>query len=102
MLEGNSGSPWSKPPLKAGSTMKAEEVAQSFFSVQSRKIPRMETALRLLETWPTVELLQNEPCVLMSILNLSHFNLRQLPLILAPFAIQVSDYLLLKPVLPKG
>lgn len=30
MLEGNSGSPWSKLSLNAGSTMKVEEVAQGF------------------------------------------------------------------------
>lgn len=36
MLEGNSGSPWSKLPLKAGSTMK-EEVAQGFFQLSPER-----------------------------------------------------------------
>lgn len=45
------------------------------FSVKSGKIPRMETALPLWETWPTAGLLHNESRPLMSILNLSCFNL---------------------------
>lgn len=56
----------------------------------------METALPLWETWPTAGLLQNKSCPLMSILNLFHSNLGQLPLILPPCAIPVSDYFPLK------
>lgn len=36
MLEGNSGSPWSKLSLKTG-TMKAEEVAHDFFQLSPEK-----------------------------------------------------------------
>lgn len=78
MLEGNRGSPWSKLPLQTGSTMKAQEVAQGFFFIKSWKIPRIETALPLWETWPTAGLLQNKLCSLMSILYLSRFSLGQL------------------------
>lgn len=93
MLEGNSGSLWSKLLLKAGSTMKAEEVAQGFFQLSSKGFQGWR--LHSLSGKPSPLL----GCCRMNHVPIVHFNLGQLPLTLPPCAIQVSDYFPLKPFL---
>lgn len=84
MLEGTSGALWSKLPLKAGSATKSDEVTQFIQpTLEKSKGWRLHSSLGKLATaW----LFQWWKFLLTSILNLPHFNICKLPLVLPPCA----------------